>query len=327
MPHDAEDLADLGYAVLTWTARGFGRSGGQIHLEQPGLRGTRRPAAAGLAGRPARDAHATAPATRGSAWSAARTAARWRCCWPAQDQRVDAIVPMITWNDLARSFLPESTGGDPVDGVFKKQWAGLFFGSGAAASAAGSAATSAATRGAAATRSAARRGLPARLGDPPCGRFAADVCAAYLRRRHHRPADAGGGRTCCAGPARRPVLDRIKAPTLLIQGAGRLAVPADRGRRQRPRHRRDRHAGAGGLVHRRARRRHRPADRPGPAEVPHRAVARPLPARARATRRRRASPTPGSPASTRPTAAWSPPATRVDRRTRAWRHRRRRGRR
>ena len=32
---DAEDLADRGYAVLTWTARGFGRSGGQIHLDSP----------------------------------------------------------------------------------------------------------------------------------------------------------------------------------------------------------------------------------------------------------------------------------------------------
>ncbi|HEU5111552.1 MAG TPA: CocE/NonD family hydrolase, partial [Micromonosporaceae bacterium] len=32
---DAEDLATAGYAVLTWTARGFGRSGGQIHLNDP----------------------------------------------------------------------------------------------------------------------------------------------------------------------------------------------------------------------------------------------------------------------------------------------------
>src|SRR5205823_1411094 len=32
---DAKDLADLGYAVLTWTAQGFGRSTGQIHLDSP----------------------------------------------------------------------------------------------------------------------------------------------------------------------------------------------------------------------------------------------------------------------------------------------------
>ena len=32
---DAKDLTGLGYAVLTWTARGFGRSGGQIHVNSP----------------------------------------------------------------------------------------------------------------------------------------------------------------------------------------------------------------------------------------------------------------------------------------------------
>ena len=32
---DAKDLADHGYAVLAWTAEGFGNSGGQIHLDSP----------------------------------------------------------------------------------------------------------------------------------------------------------------------------------------------------------------------------------------------------------------------------------------------------
>ncbi len=32
---DAESFAERGYAVLTWTARGFGLSGGQIHLDSP----------------------------------------------------------------------------------------------------------------------------------------------------------------------------------------------------------------------------------------------------------------------------------------------------
>src|SRR5581483_8365684 len=32
---DAKDLADQGYAVLTWTARGFGLSTGQIYLDSP----------------------------------------------------------------------------------------------------------------------------------------------------------------------------------------------------------------------------------------------------------------------------------------------------
>jgi hypothetical protein len=32
---EATDLASHGYAVLTWSARGFGRSGGQIALDSP----------------------------------------------------------------------------------------------------------------------------------------------------------------------------------------------------------------------------------------------------------------------------------------------------
>ncbi|KOU43683.1 hypothetical protein ADK55_23460, partial [Streptomyces sp. WM4235] len=35
----AERLARDGYAVLTWSARGFGRSGGRIGLNDPALEG------------------------------------------------------------------------------------------------------------------------------------------------------------------------------------------------------------------------------------------------------------------------------------------------
>ena len=34
-PADAKDFANRGYAVLTWTAQGIGRSGGEIHLDSP----------------------------------------------------------------------------------------------------------------------------------------------------------------------------------------------------------------------------------------------------------------------------------------------------
>src|SRR6185437_9114453 len=102
------------------------------------------------------------------------------------DKRVDAIVPMITWNDLARSFLPEATGKSPVDGVFKKQWAGIFFGN--------------------------------TLGrDPQCGRFAEDICKAYLSI-----AATGRANPDAVALLRKSspatVLADIKAPTLLIQG-------------------------------------------------------------------------------------------------------------
>ena len=52
---DAEDLAEHGYAVLAYTARGFGRSGGRDPPGQSRLRGTGRLPAARLARRPAGD--------------------------------------------------------------------------------------------------------------------------------------------------------------------------------------------------------------------------------------------------------------------------------
>src|SRR5207247_2076040 len=81
------------------------------------------------------------------------------------DSRVDAIVPQITWNDLPGALLPEATGAGPQAGVFKRAWAGQLFASGAAPRAPGA------------------PGLAARLpsaADAACGRFAPDLCQAYL---------------------------------------------------------------------------------------------------------------------------------------------------
>ena len=125
---DAKDLADLGYAVLTWTAEGFGRSTGQIHLNSPDweVKDAQR-LIDWLAARPdiSKDNGDPKVAAVGGSYGGALA-----LLLAAYEPRVDAIVPMITWNDLSRAFLPEATGRDPADGVFKKQWAGLFFGSG-----------------------------------------------------------------------------------------------------------------------------------------------------------------------------------------------------
>ncbi|EEP71995.1 ABC transporter related [Micromonospora sp. ATCC 39149] len=233
---DAEELAGQGYAVLTWTARGFGRSGGQIHLDSP--------------------EHEVRDAERLLDWLAARPEVRTDAAGDprvgvvggsyggglalllaAQDKRVDAIVPMITWNDLSRAFLPESTGGPATSGVFKKGWAGLFFGGGNAGSdPAGFSGGSAAqpedaptSAGPPSPAPGAGPGTgpgraPSGAADPSCGRFAADVCAAYLRI-----AASGRGDQAAVDLLRRSspagVLDRIKAPTLLVQGEADTLFP------------------------------------------------------------------------------------------------------
>jgi ABC-2 type transport system ATP-binding protein len=254
---DAEDLAERGYAVLTWTARGFGRSGGRIHLNHPDyeVRDAQR-LLDWLAGRP--EVRADGPGDPRVGVVGGSYGGALALLLAARDRRVDAIVPMITWNDLARSFLPDAAGGEPVNGVFKKAWAGLFFGSGSAGMAGqrgptgagqpGSAdeAPTGADQGAAAPAASpatggspggstvgAERGAgaPTAVGagraegfDPACGRFAADVCAAYQEiATAGRATGAAVARLRESSPA--PVLGRIAAPTLLVQGAGDTLFP------------------------------------------------------------------------------------------------------
>jgi ABC-2 type transport system ATP-binding protein len=229
---DAGDLAEHGYAVLTYTARGFGRSGGEIHLDSPDFE--------------VRDASrlldwlAAQPEIRTDASGDPRVGVvggsyggGLALLLAAADPRVDAIVPMITWHDLAASFLPESSGQPTLNGVFKKGWAGVLFGSGGT----GPGGLGGVTPGGGAAPTAGPNVMPTGLpgpgigsgtgaapANPACGRFAADVCAAYLQiattGRATEQAVALLRRSSPAG-----VLDRIKAPTLLIQGEADTLFP------------------------------------------------------------------------------------------------------
>jgi ABC-2 type transport system ATP-binding protein len=196
---DAQDLAGRGYAVLTWTAEGFGRSGGQVHVDSPDWEVTdARRLVDWLAARP--EVRRDGPGDPRVAAVGGSYGGALALLLAGYDRRVDAIVPEITWNDLAGAFLPDAAGAGPAGGVFKKAWAGLFFGSAAAPG-------------------------PARPGiDPSCGRFAADVCRAYL-------SVAATGRATANDVAlfRRSspasVLDRVEAPALLVQGQADSLFP------------------------------------------------------------------------------------------------------
>ncbi|MFF5173958.1 alpha/beta fold hydrolase [Micromonospora sp. NPDC000089] len=235
---DAEDLVAQGYAVLAWTARGFGRSGGEIHLDSPDheVRDAQRLLDL-LAARP--DIRTDGAGDPRVGVVGGSYGGGLALLLAAQDPRVDAIVPMITWNDLSRSFLPESTGGPATQGVFKSGWAGIFFGGGGNAGS-GPAGLSGATAAAQPEQAPASAGAPSpqpgagpgtstgrapgAAADPSCGRFAADVCAAYLRIATTGRADQAAvdllRRSSPAG-----VLGRIKAPTLLVQGEADTLFP------------------------------------------------------------------------------------------------------
>ena len=107
---DAEEFAGRGYAVLTWTARGFGRSGGRSTWTTRTTRcATPQRLLDWLAARPEVRTDAAGDPKVGVVGGS--YGGGLALLLAAQDQRVDAIVPMITWNDLSRAFLPESTGG------------------------------------------------------------------------------------------------------------------------------------------------------------------------------------------------------------------------
>ncbi|MCZ2830097.1 alpha/beta fold hydrolase [Modestobacter sp. VKM Ac-2986] len=220
---DARDLAGRGYVVLAWSARGFGASTGQIGLDDPryevadvstllDLLAARDDVVLDGPGDP------RAGVAGGSYGGALSLLAA------AYDDRVDAIAPQITWNSLTSAFFPDqaaevagagtpaATPGTDAAGVFKRLWAGLFFG-------VGSVPTGDGLLGGLGGGGAAA--VPDLSGVDPqlltCGRFRPDVCAAY------QSAAATGtltpeiaavlDRSSPAG-----VLDRITAPTLLVQG-------------------------------------------------------------------------------------------------------------
>jgi ABC-2 type transport system ATP-binding protein len=231
---DAQDLADRGYVVLTYSARGFGTSTGQIGLNDPRFEiadlstlidvladrdevlldedGDPR---VGVAG----GSYGGALALLGAAY----------------DDRIDAIAPQITWNSLSSALFPSHEGvaeaptpaatpQDADSGVYKRLWAGLFFGVGSAPTggllgALGGGDAAGAGSGGAGPSSPDLSGLDADAVEQAltCGRFRADICAAY------QSAASTGTLTPeiravldRSSPAR--VLGRISAPTLLVQG-------------------------------------------------------------------------------------------------------------
>ncbi|MGZ4435293.1 MAG: CocE/NonD family hydrolase [Trebonia sp.] len=210
----ATQLARAGFAVLTWSARGFGASTGQIALDSPDYEvkdveqlvswlATQPRIALDRPGDP-RVGIAGASYGGGIALLAA-----------AYDHRIDAIVPEITWNNLASALFPNATGTGPQDGVFKKQWAGLLFTQGAVGfgTGLGAAAPTPPSRATSPPPSAAQTVPPS----AQCGRFLPQICAIYEQAATTgRPTAQAISLLLRSSPA--SVASRIDVPTLLIQG-------------------------------------------------------------------------------------------------------------
>ncbi|RZU24794.1 CocE/NonD family hydrolase [Streptomyces sp. BK239] len=117
----AEDLARDGYAVLTWSARGFGTSTGRIGLNDPKAEvADVSKLIDWLAKQPQVRLDKAGDPRVGMAGGSYGGAVSLLAA--GHDRRVDAIAPSITYWNLADALFP--------DGVFKKLWAGVFFNSG-----------------------------------------------------------------------------------------------------------------------------------------------------------------------------------------------------
>ncbi|MET7688851.1 alpha/beta fold hydrolase [Streptomyces sp. NPDC005483] len=117
----AQNLARDGYAVLTWSARSFGRSTGRIGLNDPkGEVADVRRLIDWLAKQPQVQLDKTGDPRVGMAGASYGGAIALETA--GYDDRVDAIAPAITYWNLADALFP--------NGVFKKLWAGIFVNSG-----------------------------------------------------------------------------------------------------------------------------------------------------------------------------------------------------
>jgi len=203
----AKLFAADGYVVVTYTARGFGASGGRIHLDAPAYEVADASKLIDmLATRPdvqldgAGDPHVgVAGASYGGALALLAA---------GDDRRVDAVAAAITWNDLGQALFPQSalaTGTQPDtlagavpasgSGVFKQRWASLLFGDGAGAS----------------------PGAGGNASATGCGRFDPTVCADYQRAAITGTADAKL-RALLKASSPSTIAAKITAPTLLLQG-------------------------------------------------------------------------------------------------------------
>ncbi len=245
---DALDLARAGYLVLAYSARGFGASGGHIHLDSLDYEvqdakqlvdylTTRTDVLQDGANDP------RVGVTGGSYGGAVSL------MLAGIDPRVDTAVPLITWHSLSDALFPNyaSTGdgaaartvgevAPATDGVFKRYWAAVFMTSITSGSLAGSAASlgisgngAESGDGQAADGSAPDNGESAPVPDMgsinpmdllaqgSCGRVALDICAGYTRVAESGRLDQQMD-DLLANSSPAAVVGDITAPTLLIQG-------------------------------------------------------------------------------------------------------------
>lgn len=130
----AECAARNGYVVLTYSGLGFGGSGCNIELDNPTWDGEAASQLISYLGDEP-DVLSDGPDDPRVGMVGGSYGGEVQFAAAAIDPRIDAIVPVITWNDLAYSLAPNndtpaSAWAKSPPGVLKWEWAALFFGDG-----------------------------------------------------------------------------------------------------------------------------------------------------------------------------------------------------
>lgn len=128
-------FAQRGYVGLAYSGLGFGKSGCLISLDDPRIDGRAASALVDfLAGTRAADDGTTIDYVSADKKGDPRVGmiggsygGAIQMATAAVDHRVDALVPLITWNDLAYSLDPQNAAERDVPGVFKWQWTNGFY--------------------------------------------------------------------------------------------------------------------------------------------------------------------------------------------------------
>ncbi|MEQ4209178.1 alpha/beta fold hydrolase [Actinopolymorpha sp. B9G3] len=207
----AHRLAEQDYVVLAYSGLGFGGTQCKIHLDDPDWDGqAARQLVDYLAGQRT-DADGDrldlvaldGPGDPKVGMFGGSYGGHVQFAAAAVDDRIDALVPAITWNDLDYALAPTNAGLTPgtvtsaEPGVFKRMWADLFAALGVL------------------------RGAEHALGDPRrltgCPNFADQICPALIE------ANVAGfpsaqTRAMLRHASVASYVEKVRAPTLLLQG-------------------------------------------------------------------------------------------------------------
>lgn len=186
---EAQSLADAGFVVLAYTARGFGESTGQISMNAPQFEVADASALIDYLGEQSTVASEGADdpvvGVAGGSYGGALA-----LLLAGYDDRVDAVAADITWNNLETSLFGQGMIGADQPGVYKQLWTSVFFSA----------------------------GLDSPQGQADlCGRFSPEWCAAYTYAATNGTV-SDDLRALMAQSSPASITDRITVPTLI--GAG-----------------------------------------------------------------------------------------------------------